>query len=100
MKLALAVSFPDHPDRENYTVVADARDQLKWERAEKGRALGNLLTLGVKAEDLYSLAHFASLRTGKYTGQLEVFEQEAVVEMGLRDNSDDHPTKPGPSTTE
>lgn len=99
MKLPLAVSFPDQPGREDYTVVADARDQLQWERAKEGRAFGNLLTLSVQIEDLYSLAHIASLRTGQYAEDLEKFEQTAIVEMGVRDNSDDHPTKSGPSTT-
>lgn len=80
-------------------MVADARDQLKWERAKEGRALGNLIGLSILGEDLYALAHIASLRTGKYSGTLEIFEQEAVVEMGVRDNSDEGPTKSGPSTT-
>lgn len=100
MRLPLSVSFPDHSDRESYVVVADARDQLKWERAKQGRALGNLIGLSVLAEDLYSLAHIASLRTKKYSGALESFEDEAVVEMGARDNADEHPTKQGPSTDE
>lgn len=98
MQLPLKVSFPDHPDREDFEVVAGPRDQLVWERAAKGRALGDLLVLQVKIEDLYSLAHIAAKRKGLYSGDLKAFEAEADVEMGRRDDSDEDPTQSGPST--
>ncbi|NUR80722.1 MAG: hypothetical protein HOQ21_09800 [Dermatophilaceae bacterium] len=100
MELVLVVSFPDQPDREGFTVVADPRDQLVWERAKKGRSLGDLLTLQVRIEDLYSLAHIAAKRTKKYLDDLAVFEVEAAVVMGRRDDSDEDPSPEGPSADE
>jgi hypothetical protein len=100
MYLPLVITFPDHPEREALFVTAGPRDQLKWERAKKGRSLGDLLTVQVKIDDLYSLAHIAATREKKYTSTLEVLESEADVEMGRRNDSDEDPTQEAPSTAD
>lgn len=88
-------------DGDEFTVTADSRDVLVFERASKGRTLANLVE-DKSYVDLYRLAHIASKRQGKFTGPLDEFEQTCVLDT-VGDEEDDEegggdPTRTGRST--
>lgn len=95
----LSWTFEVRPDDgEPYRVTAHSRDILTWEKAGKGRSLGELAqnpSLGA----FYGLAYFAARRQGLFTGTLAEFEQQVDLEP-LDDEEDEEapdPTRPGPS---
>lgn len=94
----LSWTFEVRPDDgEPYRVTAHSRDILTWEKAGKGRSLGELAnnpSLGA----FYGLAYFAARRQGLFTGTLAEFEQQVDLEP-LDDEEDEEapdPTRPGP----
>ena len=67
-------------DGETFEAKATSRDVVMWEKTGKGRSLGRLAespTMG----DLYSLAHVACRRLGKFTGDLAAFEETVDLEF-------------------
>lgn len=96
----LSWTFEVRPDDgEPYRVTAHSRDILTWEKAGKGRSLGELAnnpSLGA----FYGLAYFAARRQGLFTGTLAEFEQQVDLEPLDDDEGDEEapdPTRPGPS---
>lgn len=87
-------------DGDEFTVTADSRDVLAFERASKSRTLGNLVE-DRSYVDLYRLAHIASKRQGNFTGTLDEFEKTCVldtVDDEDQDEGGEDPTRTGRST--
>jgi hypothetical protein len=85
-------------DGDPYSVTAESRDVLAWEKSGKGRVYSNLVRGTVHMADVYVLAHLASRREGLFTGTLSEFEKTATVELGSKDEEDEaaDPTRTAP----
>lgn len=106
MQLRLTVTFDQEHGGEEFKITCGPRDQLAWEKAGTDRAVGRVMSLAYKLDDLYSLA-FATLRRQKlWDGKESELRDWADVEIGHaaddsgEDTSDEDPTQPGPSTDE
>lgn len=92
-------------DGSEHELVAGPRDLLTWERTSKGKKLGELLPISDNGEDMdlrrlslvemYRLAHITARREGIFSGDLDSFEQTAVVVLTGGGSPD--PTQPGRS---
>jgi hypothetical protein len=85
-------TFKVTPDGdESYTLVADSRDVLIFEKTSRGK---NLLTWrdSMSMVDLYRLAHIAATRQGRYEGKLNDFERDVVID--IQDDEEDESSDP------
>lgn len=86
------------PDNgEPFVVEVDTRDGLKWERARKGRSIKKFEE-NASFEDLYSLTYVAVLRDGRFSGDINEFEDTCAIDRLPDDEDDDEevgPTQPG-----
>lgn len=68
--------IPD--DGDEYSLKANARDVLVWEKANRGRSFTQLIN-DPFLHDLYKIAHISSRRQQLFTGTLEEFEKTCEV---------------------
>lgn len=81
----------DDPDSA-FTVVADSRDVLRWEKAKSGRSVAKLLADSTVA-DSYVLAYLAAKREGHLDCAPAEFENDWLLIFGSDPAPD--PTSPG-----
>lgn len=81
---------------EPYELEVASRDVVAWEKAGKGRAYSEFAER-LRMSDVFSLAHLAARRAGRFDGSLELFETTCDVEM-VDDAVDDEPdpSRPAP----
>lgn len=81
------------PGGDAFTVTADSRDVLKWEKADRtgqrsiSKMLGNPTLI-----DSYALAYLAAKRLGKIECTAHAFEDGYLLQLGVEPEPD--PTQP------
>lgn len=84
------IKFTVTPDgADAYDIEAGSRDVLRWERSAKGRSFGDLAE-SIAMGDMYTLAYFASVRTGDFEGKQAEFE--AIHEISIAEEPAPDPT--------
>lgn len=88
-------TFKVTPDEgKEFSVTADSRDIMLWEKTTQGRTLGKLKD-DLRMADLYKIAYLAVARTKKFDGDQAAFEKTCVIEeQGDEEEAD--PTSPAP----
>lgn len=82
---------------ETFDLAATSRDVLNWEKTTKGASLGKFEN-EPSLVDIYKIAHFAAIRTQRFTGSLAEFEQSHDIEFDSEEDSEpEDPTPPARS---
>lgn len=75
-----------------YTVTADSRDVVMWEKTTPGRCFANLREAAMS--DFYGIAFVASKRLGLWDGDRKAFD--ASVALDIVEDEEPDPTPTGP----
>ena len=91
------IDFTVQPDvGEPFEVKADSRDVYVWEKAGRGRSMGQLMA-NMPMVDLYAVAHIAARRQQLFTGTLDEFAATCALHFEPDDDDDQadaDPTRP------
>lgn len=80
---------------EPFTVVADSRDMLVWEKTNKAGRTAVDLVDGATLGDQYAIAYTASKRQGLFAGTRQEFDDACAIDAA-EDEPEPDPTRPAP----
>ncbi|HEX7038680.1 MAG TPA: hypothetical protein VF202_01045 [Trueperaceae bacterium] len=87
-------TFTVHPEGEEpFTVVAEWRDVVTWEKTSQGKRCFQDLQERLRAEDLNKLAWIAARRQGLFNGSLAEFDKTVNLDFKF-DEEEPDPTQP------